>query len=330
MNKFSKNAAEELALEKRSGLMKVISIYGLPIMVFIMFIIFSALNFSFFSLSSLINIAQQNAALAIVAVGITNAIISRNIDLSPGSMIALTGIVVGLVYTSTGNLFLGFMLGLLVAVIGGLFNGFLVAVLNINPVIVTLSAMIWARGLALALTEGDSIIIRHSFIDAFNRGFIDIPFSVVLVIPIYFIGWFLLNKTRIGRYTYALGGDEEAARDSGVNTQIFKIIIFSFTGLMTGIASIVSVCRVATAQPIFAIGLELDAIIAVVIGGNSLAGGEGGIGKTIMGVIFIAILSNGLSSLGLTDNYYFSIKGSIILLALLVEVVARRAVVEEK
>lgn len=297
-----------------------LSRFGLPILGVALVITFSKLNPSFFSVSSFINIAQQNAALAVVSVGMTFAVISGNMDLSPGSMIALAGMIIGLVYSSTGSLTLGFALGVLVAVSVGILNGCLVALLKLNPVIVTLAAMIWARGLALALTEGASIAVRTPFVESFNRGLWGVPLSVYMVIPVYVLGWVLLSKTRMGRYTYSLGGDEVATRLAGINVTICKIAIFVFGGLMVGLAAIMSVCRFATAQPIFATGLELDAIIAVVIGGNSLNGGEGGLGKTIRGVLFIAVLSNGLSSLGLTDNYYYFTKGVIILVALVLEV----------
>lgn len=306
---------------------------GLPILEVVLIITFSLLNRSFFSISSFINIAQQNAALAVVAVGMTFAVISGNMDMSPGSMIALAGMVIGLVYSSTGDLAFGFAAGVLVAVLMGILNGCLVAVAKLNPVIVTLAAMIWARGLALALTEGASIAVRTPFVEFFNRGLWGIPLSVYLVIPVYILGWFLLSKTKMGRYTYALGGDEVSTRLAGINITLYKIAIFTFNGLMVGLAAIISVCRFATAQPIFAIGLELDAIIAVVIGGNSLAGGEGSLGRTIIGVLFIAILSNGLSSLGLTDNYYYFIKGVIILASLVLEMGIhswRRRVIDKK
>jgi ribose transport system permease protein len=211
----------------------------------------------------------------------------------------------------------------------GLFNGTIIAKTDINPVIVTLAAYIWARGLALALTEKASIVIQSPMVGFMNTrfsGLVSPP--MVLIVLAYLLGFVLLNKTRLGRYTFAIGGDELATKEAGVRTDLYKIGIFLTSGFMVGIASIVTMARMGAAEPNAVFGLELDAIVAVIIGGNKMSGGEGGLRMTIFGVIFLALLNNGLSTMGLRDAYFYFYKGMVILLVLFVEVTSRRMLTE--
>lgn len=312
---------------RRSGstlLAWVIQSYGLLILTAIMVSIFAVVNDNFLTLSNFQNIVEQNAALAIVAVGVTFGIIARMIDLSPGSVVALAGVVMAIVFTATGSLALTLAAALLTCILVGVFNGSLIAWLDINPVIVTLAAYIWARGLALALTDKDSIVIDSPFISFMNQrwqGLVSPP--MVLIVLVYVLGWFLLSRTRLGRYTYALGGDPIATYQAGIPVRLYKVAIFAFSGFLVGLASIVTVSRMGAAQPNAVFGLELDAIAAVIIGGTSLSGGEGSIRKTIMGVLFLAILNNGLSTMGLRDASFLFYKGLVILLTLFFEVGSR-------
>jgi ribose/xylose/arabinose/galactoside ABC-type transport system permease subunit len=299
--------------------------FGLLLIAIIMVAIFTGMNDNYLTLSNLQNILEQNAALAIVAVGVTFSIISTAIDLSPGSIVALAGVVLALVFRDTNSIPLAIFSAILTALAVGLFNGFLVAWVDVNPVIVTLSALIWGRGLALALTGSGSVVVSSPFISFINHriaGAVSVPMISILLA--YLFGWFVLNKTKLGRYTFAIGGDEQAARQAGVNVVAVKMGIFALSGVMVGLASIITVSRLGAAQPNAVFGLELDAIAAVIIGGNRLSGGEGSMRKTIMGVVFIALLNNGLSTLGLRDAYLLFYKGIIILFALFFEVTSRQ------
>jgi ribose transport system permease protein len=308
---------------------RVFQTYGLVLMTGLMILVFAILNENFLTLSNFQNVLEQNAALAIVAVGITFAIISAVMDLSPGSVIALVGVIIALIFRGTENIVAALIGGISTAVLIGLFNGFLIAKLDINPVIVTLAAYIWARGLALALTEKDSVVIQSPMIGFMNTRFFDlISPPMILIILVYIIGFIILNRTRLGRYTYALGGDVNATKQAGVPTDLVKIGIFLMSGFFVGIASIVTVSRMGAAQPNAVFGLELDAIAAVIIGGTSLSGGEGGLRKTIFGVIFLALLNNGLSTLGLRDASVYFYKGLVILFALFFEVTSRQMLKE--
>jgi ribose transport system permease protein len=309
----------------RTVLAHVIQTYGLLLMTIVMIVTFAVLNDNFLTLSNFQNVLEQNAALAIVAVGVTFGIISTALDLSPASVIALAGVIIAIVFRDTGNIALALASGIVTAVAIGVLNGTLIAKLDINPIIVTLAAYIWARGLALALTEKDSIVIQSSFVGFMNRRFFDIISPpMILIVLAYLLGFFVLTRTRLGRYTYALGGDEVATRQAGVPVDTYKIGIFAFGGFLVGVASIITVSRMGAAQPNAVFGLELDAIAAVIIGGTSLTGGEGGLRQTVFGVIFLALLNNGLSTLGLRDASFLFYKGLVILLALFFEVTSRR------
>ena len=299
--------------------------YSLAMMTVIMVIIFAVFNENFLTLSNLQNVLEQNAALAIVAVGVTFGLIATVLDLSPGSVIALSGVILGLTFQATGNILLALVAGIGSSVLIGVFNGTIIAKSNINPVIVTLACYIWARGLALALTEKASIVVQSPMVGFMNTrwlGLISPP--MILILLAYVAGSLLLNKTRLGRYTFAIGGDELSTKEAGVRTDLYKIGIFIFSGILVGIAATVTLARMGAAEPNAVFGLELDAIVAVIIGGNKMSGGEGSLRMTIFGVLFLALLNNGLSTMGLRDAYFFFYKGMVILIALFVETTSRR------
>jgi len=315
----------ETTLRRRTMIGRFVQNYGLGIMTVLMIAIFAVVNDNFLTVSNFQNVLEQNAALAIVAVGVTFGIISKAIDLSPGSVIALVGVIIGLIFVGTGSIGVALVGGVLSAMLIGLFNGTLIAKLGINPVIVTLAAYIWARGLALALTEKDSIVIRSPAVGFMNTRFFGIISPpMILIVLAYLLGFFVLYRTKLGRYTYALGGDEHAAKQSGVPVDAYKIGIFLLSGFLVGIAAIITISRMGAAEPNAVFGLELDAIAAVIIGGTSLSGGEGGLRQTIFGVLFLAILNNGLSTMGLRDASFYFFKGLVILSALFIEVTGRR------
>jgi ribose transport system permease protein len=275
------------------------------------------------------SIVTQNGPLALVAMAMTFSIISRHIDLSPGSMLALAGVVIGLVYRDTGSLGLGLLAGLALCVASGLGNGLLVSRLGLNAIMVTLATYIWARGLALGFTNGDPIVVdtRLTSITNYTVGGFTVVAPVVVVA--FALGWYALSKTLFGRYTHAMGGDPVAARRAGIRVGLYTTLIFVLMGVATWLASTIVVGQLASAQPYAAPSLELDAIIAVIIGGTRLAGGEGSVGRTLLGVAFISILNSGLLNLGLTDAYYQVYKGAALLAVLSAQLLLRRLAAEE-
>ena len=276
------------------------------------------------------NLVIQNTPLALVAMAMTFAIVSRHIDLSPGSMIALSGAVVGLVYTSQGSLALALLAGVGTAIGAGLLNGFLVAGVGLNAVMVTLAAFIWARGLTIGANEGSPIDVGSGLANVVNASWHGFTLAAPVVVAAYVTGWLLLSRTKMGRYTYAIGGDPTAARRAGINTALYTVLIFLLMGSMIAVSAVITVGQLGSAQASAGLGLELDAIIAVVIGGTRLSGGEGNVGRTALGVIFLSILNSGLLNLGLTDAYFQLYRGLALLAVLSVQILVRRVTDEEE
>lgn len=302
-----------------------LDVFLLSVMTLILIVVIGLLKPAWFTLGTLQTAASQNAPLAIVAVAMTFSIISGNIDLSPGAMIALTGVIVGLVFERTGNLAVGICAGFAFAIAVGLAHAALVSWVGINAIIVTLAAYVWARGMAIGLTGANAINITTPFINLMNTfSLAGISLPIAMAIGAYLLGWFLLNRTKMGRYTYAMGGDVRATERAGVNIPRQTMLIFGFMGVMIAVATVITISQVAGAQPLEQQGFELDAIIAVIVGGSKLTGGEGSILQTLVGVLFITTLNNGLGNLGLPDANYFFIKGVIILVVLSVQAGAQR------
>jgi ribose/xylose/arabinose/galactoside ABC-type transport system permease subunit len=309
----------------RHGVGSLFGEYGLLIMLILLIGLFTALNSTFLTFANFKTLLEQNAALFIVAVGMTFAIISRNIDLSPGSLIALIGVVIASVFGATDSILVAIVAGFGAAILVDVLNGFLIARVGLNPLIVTLAALIWARGLAISLTGANSIVISHPLITFMNSAQIaGISPSLVIVALAYLLSWFLLNRTRLGRYTYAIGSDERAAIQAGIDTVRYKLLMFGMFGVFTATATVITISRLGAAAPDAAYGLELDAIVAVIIGGNPFQGGEGSLRKTFFGALFIAILNNGLNNLGMRDSYFYVYKGLAILVALVFGVISQR------
>jgi ribose transport system permease protein len=284
---------------------------------------------SWLNRNTLQSIVTQNGPLAIVAMAMTFSIISRHIDLSPGAMLALAGVVIGLVYRDTGSLVLGLLAGLGLCVASGLVNGVLVSMLGLNAIMVTLATYIWARGLALGFTNGNPIVVDTRLTAITNHTFGGFTIVAPIVVVVFVFGWFVLSKTLFGRYTHAMGGDPVGARRAGIRVGLYTTLIFVVMGVATWLASTIVVGQLASAQPYAAPSLELDAIIAVIIGGSRLAGGEGSVGRTLLGVAFISILNSGLLNLGLTDAYYQVYKGAALLAVLSAQLLLRRLAAEE-
>ena len=310
-------------LQGRAG--ALVAEYGLLIILIALSALFTALNPRFLTLANVTTLLAQNSAMMIVAVGMTFAIISQNIDLSPASLIALSGTVMGIVFTASGSILLGIAAAFITAIVVEVFNAILVARVGINPLIVTLACWIWARGLAVSLTGAESISVQQPFIDFMNASlFLQITPPVVLTALAFIAGGFILNRTRLGRYTFAMGSDERATIQAGVPTFKYKLLMFAMFGLFVGVATLITVSRLGAAAPDAAYGLELDAIVAVIIGGNPFQGGEGKLRRTLIGALFIAVLNNGLSNLGMLDAQIATYKGAAIILALLFGVISLR------
>jgi len=279
----------------------------------------------FLTLSNMANILLQSSINAILALGVTFVIITGGIDLSLGSVLALSGVVMGVAIQNNITIFIAIILGLLVGALCGFINGLFITRLNLPPFIATLGMMSIARGLALVITEGYPISGLPESIRFIGSGKIyGIPMPVMVVIILFFVSHIVLTKTKLGRYTYAIGGNEEATKLSGVNTKKYKTILYTITGIFSGIAGIVLAARVNSALAIAGMGYELDAIAAAVIGGVSQSGGEGTVAGTILGAIVMGVLRNGLNLLDVSTYWQQVVIGLVLVIAVSFDQLKRR------
>ncbi len=284
-----------------------------------------ALTPHFLTVSNLLNVAQQTSINAIVAVGMTFVIISGGIDLSVGSIVALAGVALGAMLQTGYPLPVALAASLAAGTACGMLNGALVSVGGLPPFIATLGMMSAARGTALVFTEGRPI---SGFDDGFrvlatgSIGFVPAP--VVVMILVYVVAHLVLTRTIFGRYTYAIGGNEEATRLSGVAVRFHKTMIYGTSGLISAVAAIVLTARLNSAQPIAGMMYELDAIAATVIGGTSLMGGQGTLAGTLVGALIMGVLRNGLNLLGVSSFLQQIVIGVVIVSAVLVDTMLKR------
>lgn len=282
-------------------------------------VFFAILSGRFLSLSNFINVFRQVSIQAIIAFGMTLVIISGGIDLSVGSIFALSAVIMASVIKG-GSVFLGILAALAVGAFFGSINGFIIAKGKIQPFIVTLATMAIARSLTLVYTEGMPITgFPYSFRFIGRGEILGIPVPIVIMFGIFAIIWYISMYTKLGLYTYAIGGNETAAKLSGVKVDKYKVIIYMLSGLLSAIAAIILTSRLNSAQPTFGTGYELDAIAAVVLGGASLAGGKGTVIGTLFGALIMGILNNGLNLLNVSPFYQQAVKGIVILIAVLIE-----------
>ena len=279
----------------------------------------------FLTVSNLLNIAQQTSINAIVAAGMTFVIISGGIDLSVGSIVALAGVALGAMLQTGYPLPVALAAALAAGTACGMLNGALVSVGGLPPFIATLGMMSAARGTALVFTEGRPI---SGFDDGFRTlatgsiGFVPAP--VVVMILVYVMAHLVLTRTTFGRYVYAIGGNEEATRLSGVAVRFHKTLIYGTSGLVSAVAAIVLTARLNSAQPIAGTMYELDAIAATVIGGTSLMGGQGTLAGTLVGALIMGVLRNGLNLLGVSSFLQQIVIGVVIVSAVLVDTMLKR------
>ncbi|MCK3837769.1 MULTISPECIES: ribose ABC transporter permease [Pseudomonas] len=274
---------------------------------------------TFLTASNLSNIARQVSINAIIAVGMTCVILTGGIDLSVGPVMALSGTLTAGLMVAGVPPGLAIGAGLLVGVAFGIGNGLFVAYLHMPPIIVTLATMGIARGFGLMYTDGYPISGLPEWFAFFGRGSVfGMQVPILIMLLTYLAAYVLLQHTRIGRYIYAIGGNEEAVRLSGVRAARFKLLVYGISGLTAAIAGLVLTSRLMSGQPNAGVSFELDAIAAVVLGGASIAGGRGVIVGTLLGAMLLGVLNNGLNMLGVSPYVQSVIKGGIILLAIFI------------
>jgi ribose transport system permease protein len=300
----------------------------------VLFLVFSLASPNFLTFNNVVGILLSTAVNGVLALGVTFVIISGGIDLSIGTVMTFAAVMTGVFITGWQlPVPIGVLGGLLAGALCGVINGLIIAKLKIPPFIATLGMLNVAKGLALVTsglkpiyfndTPVFNTIAMGSVAGAIIPGF-DIPNAVLLLFGAAIVASLVLTKTVLGRYTFALGSNEEATRLSGVNVDAWKIGIYTLGGIFSGLAGVLIASRLNSAQPSLGQGYELDAIAAAVIGGTSLSGGEGSILGTIIGAFIISTLTNGLRILSVPQEWQTVITGGIVILAVYLDIIRRR------
>ena len=283
--------------------------------------VFPKTSGSFFTRKNIFNVLIQISTNLFLACGMTMVIILGGIDLSVGSIIALSGCIsAGCVARYNLPLPIALLMGLLVGLLVGMFNGAVISKTTIPAFIVTLATMNIAKGLAYVYTGGSPVRVVTKEWQFLGAGYVGIfPTPVVILVIVLIITAIIMNKTKMGRHMYAVGGNQQAAEFSGIKVEKVKFFVHAFSGLMAGLAGIVLASRMYSGQPTAGDGAEMDAIAAVVVGGTSMAGGSGKIGGTIIGGLIIGVLNNGLNLLNVNSFWQYVVKGVVILLAVFLD-----------
>ena len=314
--------------QRKALLQKLAALGGLIILI----VIFSLTSDSFFSINNIMTVGLQTSTIAFIGIGVTCVILTGGIDLSIGSVVALSGVIAGLAVNAGVPVSIGLLLGVVAGSLCGAANGFLVTTMRLPPFIATLGTMMIIRGIALYITNaapvsgmpdsfgnlGNGALFR--IVQEGDNGlpevvFPGIPYPVILMIVAAALFTFALTKMRIGRYLYAIGSNEEAARLSGIKTNKVKLCAYTISGMFAGLCGVIIASRLVTAQPNGGMMYELDAIASAVVGGTSLMGGVGTIPGTLIGSFIIGVLRNGLNMNGVSFFVQQIIIGAVILLA---------------
>lgn len=286
--------------------------------------ILALLNDRFLTTANLTNVFRQSSINAIIAAGMTFVILTGGIDLAVGSILAITSALCAAMLMAGYGIIPSVLVALVAGAAAGAMSGVIITKGKVQPFIATLVMMTFLRGATLVFTDGKpmtlgSIKAADAFYMIGNGRVLGIPVPILLTVLVFGIAYYVLTQTRTGRYIYAVGGNEEASRLSGLRTDNVKIFVYTVSGILSAVAGIIVASRLSSAQPTAGTGYELDAIAAVVLGGTSLVGGKGKIMGTIIGVLIIGILNNALNLMEISSYYQMIAKASVILLAVLLD-----------
>lgn len=288
--------------------------------VLLLCVIWTIMNPQFLSLNNITNILRQGSYTAIAAVGMTMVIIIGEIDLSAGSLVCASGLVGALVCKHTDSVLLAVLAALLVGALVGLMNGLLCALGKLPGFIASLASMTILRGLAYIVTEGNSVVWGNNTFTKIGTGYVGIiPVPVIIMLAAIIFGTLLTTKFRFGRYIYAVGGNSEASRWSGIPVEKVKITVYMIMGVLTSIAGLIITARLGSGQPSAGLNFEMDCITAAVVGGTSMSGGRGKVIGTIVGVLLLTVLTNGMTLVGMNTYWQQVLKGIIIVVSVLAD-----------
>ncbi len=302
-----------------AALKQTLQRFGILVSFLILCLALSLLSDRFLTTGNLVNILRQAAITGTIAVGMTMVILTGGIDLSVGSVLALTSVITAGFLQQGMPPVLAVVVALGLGLLLGLFNGLLITRLRIPAFIATLGSLTLVRGLALTYTEGRPITGLSDGFRFIGRGAIGpIPMPIVIAGLTFLAGYILLTRTRVGEYIFALGTNKAAAHLTGISVQRYETLVYGLAGMLAALAGLILTARLDSAQPTAGQGFELDAIAAVVLGGTSFSGGIGGLGGTLLGTLIIGVLNNGLNLLNIPALWEQVVKGVVIALALLI------------
>ncbi|WP_219844690.1 MULTISPECIES: ABC transporter permease [unclassified Microbacterium] len=311
----------------KSALMPRVKELGIVAVLIVLVIAFSVMSPNFLDPTNILNIARQIATLGIVAVGFSFVLITGGIDLSVGYQISLNVVVTGMLMAQFGvPWFIAVLLALVLGTLVGLVNGLIITFTGVAPLIVTLSMMMILNGLSYLISKGLPIFGFPSGFSVLGQGAIaGIPVSVYVLVAVWAVGLFILNKTYIGRYFYAIGNNVEAARLSGVNTRRTIILVYALCGFFTSIGAVLLLSRLNSAQSATGAGFEFSVLTACVLGGISVMGGRGSLFGAFVGVMIVGVLDNGLVLMNVSEYVQLVIKGCILLAAVIYDAVSKKS-----
>lgn len=311
--------------KNKSAVNKLLNTYGIFLVLVIMCIVISVLSDGrFLAYRNIVNVFRQVSITGILAIGATLILITGGIDLSVGSVLALAGVIAAdMAHPESGfPLAVVFLTAVLIGLAAGAVNGALAAYAGAPPFIVTLGMTTAARGMALLYAKGQPIVdFKKSFNFIGQGSLLGIPVPVWILIFITVVSGIILHSTKLGRYIFAVGGNEDAARASGISVKNVKFFVYIYMGALCGIVGLILSARTNTGAPNAGAGYELDAIAAAVIGGTSISGGKGHIAGTVIGMLILGVLSNGLDILNISTYIQQIVKGIVIVLAVLMDIV---------
>ena len=293
---------------------------GVALMLLFCIVVFSILSSDFLSIPNITNIGVQSTILLMISLPMTMVIMTEGIDMSIGALLTFCGVIAAYFLAQTQNLPLSIFMAIMVGLVVGLLNGAIIVYMKMPPFVVTLGMLGICQSLALIVTDGQTISNVGDTIGlAYNAKFLGIPLPIYFALVSYAIFHGLLYHTRFGTYVFAIGGNRDSLKLAGIRVNIYHIVVYALSGIMAGVASILLTARMNSGHPTAAIGMEFDAIAAVIVGGTSFEKGNGWMFGTFLGVITVGILRNGLNLVGVQSSVQVASIGLLVLLALLLD-----------
>ena len=311
-------------MAKKKELGSVLRNFALVFIIIAIIVVMSFVSPVFMTSKNIINIIRQISINGIIAVGMTFVILTGGIDLSVGSVVAITSVIVGSMLQGGSNWLVACIVALLISLVFGAFNGFMIAYVGFQPFIATLATVTMGSGIALAYSDGKPFTISNESFLKIGQVYLGaIPIPIVLLVIVVAIGLIILKTTTFGRYVFAIGGNKNAAKLSGVRTRRVELMVYVISALCASIVGLILSARISSGQPTAGEGYELDAIAATAIGGTSMTGGVGSLTGTIFGFVLLGLMTNSMNLLNINSFYQEIVKGVLIIIAVFLDMTSK-------